>query len=438
MLTTILTAAFIFFAVIAILPGILKARKRCWVEAVSRIIITILSALLSAFITSLVSFAIGKMLVSLVASLLTSTSLNGILADVPSAENVVAVLIAFIIANILYLLLFIIIKAIALVLAAKPLTKLFLLIAGAIKKQDYISEVYGHNAEKHFSIPSAIFGAICGFVAYILILVPLAATLNTVGHTEDFIQTEGIFAEITDAASENVGTKTVMTLGGKPIYKLYTSFDVDGEKIDFEKEVKFIVEAYEGFEDMTDESLSPEESGASLRDISLYIDDTTVVPAILADLINAAGEDWIAGNEFHSIPCPDLGEGTHDIIISLLKCLSDSTSETMKEDLKSIINILAIVAENKNDDGSSMEISALLSNKALVSKISVEVLDNERLAPMIKHLMVSNVSGPAPTITIELPKEDDPQYNEFIDKVVTGYSDGIQAENTEKALDQKD
>ena len=243
------------------------------------------------------------------------------------------------------------------------------------------------------------------------------------------------FAEITDAASENVGTKTVMTLGGKPIYKLYTSFDVDGEKIDFEKEVKFIVEAYEGFEDMTDESLSPEESGASLRDISLYIDDTTVVPAILADLINAAGEDWIAGNEFHSIPCPDLGEGTHDIIISLLKCLSDSTSETMKEDLKSIINILAIVAENKNDDGSSMEISALLSNKALVSKISVEVLDNERLAPMIKHLMVSNVSGPAPTITIELPKEDDPQYNEFIDKVVTGYSDGIQAENTEKALE---
>ena len=55
---------------------------------------------------------------------------------------------------------------------------------------------------------------------------------------------------------------------------------------------------------------------------------------------------------------------------------------------------------------------------------------------MIKHLLKSTVSGPAPVINVELPAEDDPQYNEFIDSVVNGYSENINTENATESLEK--
>ena len=514
MLTKILSAAFILFAVIAVLPGIFKARKRYWVECVSRLIIIISSAFLSAWLTAVISLKLGNLLLSLLLSLLKGNALNKILnkfpsaqdsvaslgeiiSDIPSAQNVLIALIAFAIANIIFFILYTILKAILTAIFTKPLTKLFLLIGGAIMKKNYIAEVYGKKTKKAKKekkkkkaealveetetevsaenteepqeaepekeaqtktetkkrkgkygrwnfLKAAVFGALCGFVTYIIILVPIVGSIELSVHMAELTHIEdasekisekipAIFADASDALVNNVGSKTVMAVGGRQLYNLYTTVSVNGEKTNFDNEITFIVDIVEGLTTIADKDTTAEEKGAAIRSTTEHIDNTVVIPSILSEFINKAGEDWIAGREFHNIPCPSLGKGSSDMVVALLKCLQGSTAETIKEDLKSIVNIIAIIAENPTDG--EVDFAAILSNKTLVSKISVEVLDNDRLAPMIKHLMVLNLSAPTPTISITLPDENDPTYNEFIDKVVTGYLDNVSVGDTAQSLD---
>ena len=303
---------------------------------------------------------------------------------------------------------------------------------------------------------AALFGALCGFATYIIILVPIVASLELTAHMSHLVFPEGIptdvveelpdsipsevtevisgiVSDLPDGLVENIGTKTVMTVGGRQLYNLYATVTVDGEKVSFDSEITFIVDIFKGITKIADSDTSYEEKGNAIRSTTEHIDNTVIIPSILSELINEAGEDWIAGEEFHTLPRPSLGEGSDDMIIALLKCLQGSTAETIKEDLKSIVNIIAIIAENPT--GNSVDFSALLSNKDLVSKISAEVLDNDRLAPMIKHLMVLNLSSDKPTINIELPDEEDPTYNEFVDKVVDGYLDNVVEGDTAATLD---
>jgi hypothetical protein len=49
--------------------------------------------------------------------------------------------------------------------------------------------------------------------------------------------------------------------------------------------------------------------------------------------------------------------------------------------------------------------------------------------------MVLNLSAPTPTISITLPDENDPTYNEFLDKVVAGYLDNVSIGNTAESLE---
>ena len=438
MLTTILTLAFAFFAIIAVLPGILAARKRHWVEALSRLIIAVVSALVASLLTSLIASALGKVFVPFVTGLVPIDSVDSILTEIPTAETLAVTVTSLCLVPVLFIFLFQLIHRIAEALAAKPLAKAFLIIGGAIAKKDYVSTVYPSNNDtsnkKKFDFASALIGAVCGLFVYITILSPVAGTFDLLGQIGDLSTEQSTLTEMADAASENVGTKTVNMLGGKAMYNIQTSFGSDDEKIDFVPEVKFALGLFDGIDNMSNDAVEPIATAKSLRDAGELVDDTEILPAIVAEFVNAAGEKWIAGEEYHGIPCPDLGEGTKDIVVSLLTCLKGSTEETMKEDLKSIINILAIIAENPVAEGE--EFTAIISNQVLVKKISAEVLGNERLAPMIKHLLKSTVSGPAPVINVELPAEDDPQYNEFIDSVVNGYSENINTENATESLEK--
>ena len=507
MLTKILSAAFIFFAVISVLPGIIKARKRYWLECVSRLIIIISSAFLSAWLTSIISMKLSELLLSLLESSLSNTTLDGILTEIPSAQKVFIAIVAFAIANLIFFLLYTILKAILKAIFTKPLTKLFLLIGGAIMRKDYLRRVYPKKSKKNkkkkkaealveenntedapqsaeviekaepktrketkekkketrktrfgrWNFPkAALFGALCGFATYIIILVPIVASLELSAHMTNLIFPEGISSEMTenvsdflpaelsenvsgmvselpDALVENAGTKTVMTVGGRQLYNLYATVTVDGEKVSFDNEITFVVDIVEGVAAIADKDLSAKEKGDAIRSTTEHIDDTVIIPSILSEFINEAGEDWIAGRKFHNISCPSLGEGSEDMVVSLLKCLQGSTAGTIKEDLKSIVDIIAIIAENPTDG--SVDFAKILSNKDLVSQISVEVLENERLAPMIKHLMVLNLGSEVPTINVTLPDENDPNYEVFIDQVITGYMDNVSVGNTSETLE---
>ena len=457
MITTILSVAFIIFAAIIVLMGVLKAKKHYWVEYVSKLIITVFSAFFAAWLTSVLSVKLSNPILASINSSSKITWLNGILSDLPSSKKVLGALIAFAISGILFFIIYIILKAALKAIFTKPLTMLFLVIAGAITKKNYIAKAYPKgvkkakkdkkeavNYGKENFIKAAIFGALCAFVSYIIILVPIVASLEFTANMTTLALPEGIPTEISeklpkalsdfpDALVDNVGSKTVMTIGGRQIHNIYASVSVDGEKINFSNEMAVAVDIVKGVAAITDKDLSSEEKGDAIRSTTDHIDNTVIIPTIASEFINEAGEDWIEGEHFHSIPRPSLGKGSDDIVIALLTCLQGSTLDTIKEDLHSIANILAIIAENNT--GSTVNFTKILSNKTIVSKISVEVLDNERLAPVIKHLMVLNLSSVKPTINIKLPDENDPSYNDFIDKVVNGYLENISTGDTEKSLE---
>ena len=316
MITTILSVAFIIFAAIVVLMGVLKAKKHYWVEYVSKLIITVFSAFFAAWLTSVLSVKLSNPILASINSSSKITWLNGILSNLPSSKKVLGALIAFAISGILFFIIYIILKAALKAIFTKPLTKLFLVIAGAITKKNYIAKAYPKgvkkakkdkkeavNYGKENFIKAAIFGALCAFVSYIIILVPIVASLEFTANMTTLALPEGIPTEISeklpkalsdfpDALVDNVGSKTVMTIGGRQIHNIYASVSVDGEKINFSNEMAVAVDIVKGVAAITDKDLSSEEKGDAIRSTTDHIDNATISsPATYANALAVGSVD---------------------------------------------------------------------------------------------------------------------------------------------------
>ena len=117
MFNLIFSLVFVFFALIAILVGVFKARKKTMFESLFRIPTVIISAVISTFLSALASWGIGKLLYNVIINALgagepSGFDIAGIAKEIPSIPDIVAALIAMIIAPILFTTIFLILKAV--------------------------------------------------------------------------------------------------------------------------------------------------------------------------------------------------------------------------------------------------------------------------------------------------------------------------------------
>lgn len=466
MFSTIFSVVFLLAAALAILFGALKAKKRTTLNSIARMIIVVISAILATFLSSLASFGLGNIAFSSIPGLLGDEA-TALINELPSLPDTVAALVATILAPTIFLTVFLIIKAILNKLLAGALVRLIEMIVRKIKKNKAAAKASSEQAadekaiaeeeisaeissdetvddevivneeaveqieetkkdkkkkkkEEKFSrkatATSIICSAICSFLVLIVTLIPYVGSLKLAGEIGTSVTNDddGIVAEISDAAVNNIGTKTVSALGGDLIYSALTTYKINGEKATFVKDAKFIVTLCDA---LTANDLAPEQKAAKIREASKAVDDATIIPTLASELVNAANASWQNGEKFHGIALPAIG-GDTEIMSSITGCMSNSTRETMKNDIKTIVNVVAVIVEN--DALSSLKgedaVNDLLSNEKLIMGISVEILANERLSPVLGE--ITNYSMTLIAKTLNVYENSDDAYDSFIDDII--------------------
>ncbi len=412
MYSLIFTLAFALAVLISVLVGIHKAKKRNTVNSAARIVVVIVSAIASTFLASWVSWIIGKLLYVPIAKF-AKGDFAAILNEMPSLPDALAAIVATVLAPVIFMSLFLTIKAILNKLLIAQLSKLF----GKIGKKNAESEEEAATTIKVTAL-SKICSAVCSFLVLLVVLIPYVGSLKLAGGTGAVLTSTSnkTVSEISYAAANNFGTKTVSFLGGDLIYSHLTTYKINGEKVYVQKESEFITALSSAIISQD----SPQVRAVALRGAADLLDDTTIIPTLASELVNAANEDWQSGESFHGIPLPAIG-GNTDLSSAFAKCLSNSTCTTMRTDLHTVIDIASIVTERHavSSLGNPNAIREVLSDEVVTEGIALELLNNERLTPMLGAITDYSFGMIADNLGVFEDSEE--AYDSFALKVLEAY-----------------
>lgn len=405
----IFSLIFVFFAVLSALLGMLKGRKRSWAHGVARIAVVIVSAVLSMLLSSFISYLIGKIAYNGIYSAIPDGSFKQILNDLQSAPDVFRAVVAMMIAPMLFVTFFLIIKAILNKFSGKLADLILKLTTKSADASENTSDTapteanieISDNGESGKEIPAsrqkkfdpigALCGAICGFLIYIVLLIPFNGSLSLIGSTVNVVGSAvpnnavaDTVLDVSRGITDNAGTKTVSALGGNLIYSGLTTYKVNGELVSLANESRFLSTLSEAVYDIGDDSVSNEVAADALREAGKRFEKTSVIPMLLSDFMNSAGESWRNTGEYHGIREPQLGGDLDKITDAVIDSLSGSTYDKVRADVRTLFNAGAKAIEYHDSKFSEgFDILKILSNEKLVAGVMSAILQNERLQPVV-------------------------------------------------------
>lgn len=460
MFSLVFSLAFLFLALMAVGIGVLKGRKYTWHLSAARIIVLVLSVIVSIAISALIAWFGGGALIDIIKDAMAGNQLSNLMELIPTLPALVRAIIAAVVASSVFVPVLLIVKGIANRCASVPIAKLLLKIGKKKDEQTVEAEATAETAEAaeqtaeaeeaaevvevkmskkqkrfapfksthKFDALGAALGAVCSLFFVIAFLSPFVGNMSlannavkmAAGSPDKMIAT---VVEISDAAAENAGAKTVRVLGGGLIYKGLTTYPVNGEVVSMDKEVKLVGSFVSALSNISNNKISNKEKADSLRDVCASFEEAKVVPMIMSDLLSAAADDWSQGKEFCDIPLPPLGEQFDPVVIDFVVVMKDSNYETVSEDISTMLKVVALLVEHdaiestKGDNGGL----GMFENEELVSAVMLEFLNNERLSSLSTSM--TNVAISLFADNLNMLSDNEALYNGFIDDMAVVYEE---------------
>ncbi len=428
MFFAIFSGIFLFVAALAVLFGVLRGKRKIWQVSLARIILTVVTALLAVAVSLTASWVVLGMVADSLISGGTLGEIGSLMGEVPSAQTAILALVSMIVTPILFLIFYAILRPIAAIFV-KPLSRLM-----AKKKLDAAAKDEEGNRKKltkaeknaHLVLPkshwlSALLGGLSGLLLLCVLLVPLVGGLGIIDDiaeapVAELAKQDAAFAEIPevlDAVTSNVGTVTVRMFGGGLLYDLMTSYPTDDGFATLRHESGLVKSIANAAITLSDENADAEKIKADLGEVSASFDRSALLPSMLAELVSAAADDWSRGEDFHGVEAPSLGgDDLEPVVTSVLNALAKSDSQTVKQDVKTIIDIVSVLIVNDTLDEVENDPMALLSNEATTAELLRLLLENPRL-----NIAVDGVAdfGMKLLLTeVEAPESKDGMFEEFL------------------------
>ncbi len=386
MFFAIFSVAFLIVAGLAFLFGALKGKRKRWQVSLSRIIFTIAAALLSTCAALLICWIVLKTILGNLITTGTLGEVGGLLTEVPSMQLAALAFVSMIVAPLLFLIFFAILRP---VLSAftKPLARLM------TKKADKEEVHYKDNGKvdknaclklPKANVASVLLGGFSGILLLCILLVPLVGFTGVAADIgasalNEATDNDPMVSEAITALDTNVGAVTVKALGGGLLYDLMTSYPTESGMATLRHEGEFIGSAATAAVSLTDEAAEKQEQIDSLHEANTAFNDSTLLPTVLAELVSAAADSWKDGKDYHGIECPELGgDDFEPVVMSLIDGLANSTTDTIKVDLATIIDVFCAVIENDVLDKMDGDPLAILSEEEFTSQLLLSLLNNPR------------------------------------------------------------
>ena len=470
---TIATLVIFAMAVLDVLIGMSKGRKKPLKKTVARIISVVLSAVSAVITSRIISGKLGEVLYSALGEEIFTDELAGIPQAIPSIEGVFHALVSILACPIIFMVLFAVFRIIFSIISAIILAILKPKLypnAGESTTQKTESdakktddELHSENdtsdeqndpiedkpiEEKKAKKPAGIrgkkaigmaIGALCGLVIFVASWAPITGTIaifdNIVRNLE--LEDEEDFEDIKPfitAISDNTAIKFTNSIGGHLIYNALTTAKIGDVKITLAKESETLGACVRAITILSDEESKSSTQANAIRNISSAFDNSTLLPIIASDFICAAADAFCNGEDFLGISI-DLEDGVmSELIAGVMSAFKNSTPDTVKEDVGTIIEIAALLIENEViGDGADTDPSQLLANEAFVKPLLLEMLDNQRMSAVVNdgiNLFVKFLV----TDALGAPTSKDELYRMFLEDFAQ--IDTADAANVKKVFDK--
>ena len=401
MLFWVFSIAIFSLMMLSISVGVLKGGKYVWIYSAVRVGNIVVSAVLSVIICLIVGRFAGNLISDFALSILPN-SLAETLRDLPSASGAIGAFVVMLLSPLVFYLLFTLIRGIIALFAPT----ISCAIVKASKKEDTTESLpYAEDISKKKRLRAEtsdhigmILGGICGLLMFIVLASPLTAYVTVANGAMMIVGSgeENVIApvvSVTQAAADNVGTKTVRLLGGDLLVSGMTSYKLDGRTSNLIREGGVIAELGEAVYSVRDPSCDRVEAAIEVREVGDAIEKARFIPAVCAEVLDSASTDWTNGEAYAGINAPATNGSFGKFTKTVYKSFEGSTCDTFKKDAHTLANIVACLVEFDVIDSLKFEPLSILKNESVTQNVIFEFLDNERMDDTVNGLIDFGMSA---------------------------------------------
>ena len=228
----------------------------------------------------------------------------------------------------------------------------------------------------------------------------LASAQQSQGDEGTVEELQSIMDEVINPIRNSPAVKLINGMGGKLVFNSLTTKNVEDVKISVTSEVDGFAKLYANIIVISEES--PENYGdrqkTSINNIKTILNEGEFLPFVSAEVLSMVSEKWLNGEPAFGIEKIEVGEEYEELFDGILRSLSNTNSDNIKEDVGTIANLMVTCI----DQGVFVELSKeepdplkLATNEVLLESIFAEAYKNVRLRPIIGYIpdILVNVIG---------------------------------------------
>ena len=318
------------------------------------------------------------------------------------------------------------------------LNLIFKIIGGAISKIVFKNDKW--NVSRLLGMP---FGFVQGALSAMVIVVILAgyiSTLNNITDTvlaqdsDELVQIQNTISEIDQYVNIIADDPVIQVLNKNNfIFNHLNSFDFSGQKVILNKEITSIVDAGVNLLPLAEKTNIATWSETEYRALKSFVDgfgESKILPKVSSDILSAACSKWADGEAFMGIAPPKADDNINPLLVSLYASLRNSDSDTIVQDLGTLVDILSIVGKHELLSAGSNIFSKL--NGTLISELLTAISTNDHFSIIIPE--VTNLSIRILASTMNIPANNGEVYKNITSSISTDINSFLSGDKTEESV----
>lgn len=416
--TASLILSIVIFAFVAL--GVFLAVRRGLLRSALRLTTLIVTIVLAMVGAMFLKDTLGTLVEGFLNSFLSGDTLNSITESSPTLADLIAGLPGALAGPFVFLFLFIILNVI------------FVIAYNLLKHIPIFKITVGNKLVDR--ILGGVVGAICSLLLVSCFMIPFAGYVNVADNVLTNVEhtdlSEESAKEITDIhqnfvtpLADNAALSVSDALLGAVVFENLFSCEIKGESVNLVDEIAYLTKTYTTLSPLMDVDFDiaafEKDQGDALRKFASDFDNSAIIPHVLAEILPSAANKWNNGEEFVGVsnPTESVPDNMQSLMSHTVIIMETTTEETLKNDLVTLCELIATMAENGTlatlTSASSNDILMTLSDPGVFSGL-VDILNaNEHTKILVGDL--TTIGMDAIIDSIELPEIDESLRAEITD-----------------------
>ena len=191
--------------------------------------------------------------------------------------------------------------------------------------------------------------------------------------------------------SDNVVFKVIDACGGKWAFNSFSSVKIDGTTVSLAEEVDVLCRVYVDAIELlkTPPAEFDDTQVEAINNITNTLDEAKVAPTIVSGTLSYVARTWLDGEEVFGYPKINVGEYYEPTFDKILLMLSETTNETVSQDIHTVGNIVNICIEQgffKETFGGGVPLN-VIQKEEFLGEVLVELYKNDTARPLVQDMV---------------------------------------------------